>query len=149
MQAVQVAPTDRLNSPSSLLLTRLRAAHQEVLACVELMKDVTRSASPDVRQLTSARLKISQASLARRAVWHSIRGLLQPNVRPVDATVLRELTEADLRLFGESSAHISRWTVEAIQADWIGYQDASRRIRGQMVDAIKLEQSLLYPMLQE
>lgn len=151
MHSLQVGPTqqivERPISPPADLLVRLGAAHHEVLASVELMERVTSAHVPDIELLTSARLKTSQANLARRALWHTIRKLLLPKVASTDAAALQRLAEMDFRLFEASSAHISRWTVQAILADWPEYQIASRRIRAQMMEAIKAEQSLLYPML--
>lgn len=138
---------ERPTIPAVDLLARLQAAHHEVLTSVALMERVTSTHVPDVEQLTSARFKASQASCARRALWHTIRKLLLPNVASTDAAALQRLAEMDFRLFEASSAHISQWTVRAILADWAGYQKASRRIRTQMVEAIGAEWSLLYPRL--
>ena len=151
MRPDRVAPTEQLHegadSSSLHLLARLQAAHQQVLTCMRLMEEVASACSPDVERLTAARLKISQASLARRALWHTIREHLQPKVSPTDFEALRNLAELDRRLFSQSSAHVSTWTVDAMITDWRGYQAASKAIRASMVECIKTEQSVLYPML--
>lgn len=130
------------------LLSELQAAHHRLLACVALMEEVTAPAAPDRVRLTGARLKISQASLARRHVWRRIQDYLLCRVRHSDTLTLRDLTERDLKQFRRSSAHVARWTGNAAMADWPGYQAASMEIRGHIVANIRAEQNLLYPMLQ-
>lgn len=150
MHPVRVAPAERVARPNGSaheLLVRLQAAHHELLTCIRLMEGLTSSRSPDVEQLTAARFKISHASHARRTVWYSVRELLQPGASPREAQALRKLTEHDRQLFGQSLSHVSSWTVPAILADWKGYQAASRSIRAGMIESVKMERSLLYPML--
>src|SRR4051794_22944452 len=127
-------PTERSEIPSLDLLTRLEAAHEHMLLCVRFMEGATSCVSPDIEQLTAARLKISQASFVRRALWHRVHGHLQPRVDQRDAETLRKLAEIDLQLFGQSSGHVSSWTVQAILTDWGGYQVASKAIRGRMIE---------------
>jgi hypothetical protein len=137
-----------VNNSTLPVLTYLQAAHHELLRCIEVMERVTSAHAPDVQQLTAARLKISQASFARRALSQKIGELLRPRASLAEAAVLRKLTELDRRWFSESSAHVSRWTVRTILADWAGYQTASRNVRAHIMDTIKTERSILYPMLQ-
>ena len=79
------------------LLSELQSAHHELLACVALMGEVTAPATPDPVRLTGARLKISQASLARRVLWRKIQEFLLCRVQRCDAVTLRDLTERDLQ----------------------------------------------------
>jgi hypothetical protein len=151
MHPLRIEPDERSAKrneiPSLDLLTRLEAAHEHMFLCVRLMEGATRCVSPDIEQLTAARLKISQASFVGRALWHSVHGHLQPKVDQRDAETLRKLTEIDLQLFGQSSGHVSSWTVQAILADWGGYQVASKAIRARIIECIEAEQAALYPML--
>ena len=147
--SVASAPTreNPLNAPSLRLLAELQSAHHELLACVMLMERVTAPAAPDLVQLTSARLKISQASLARRIVWRRIQDFLLCKVRDADGATLRNLTQRDLEQFRRSTEHVGKWTGVAAIADWPGYQAASRLIRGRIVECVRAEQTFLYPLL--
>ena len=138
---------DPLNAHGLRLLAELQAAHHELLACVALMQRVTASPAPDPVQLTSARLKISQASLARRIVWRRIQDFLLCKVRDGDGATLRNLTERDLEQFRRSTEHVGKWTSAAAIADWPGYQAASTQIRGRIVECVRAEQTFLYPLL--
>lgn len=150
MSSARVALQERgrsMGAPALQLLSELQSAHARLLACVTVMEDVTALPKADLVQLTRARLKISQASFARRFVWRRIQEHLLYRVRLADCASLRDLTELDLKQFQRSSAHVSRWTGEAAVADWPGYQAASRAIRAHMLAAIKAERTVLYPML--
>ena len=129
------------------LLAELQAAHHELLACVLLMERITAAAAPDPVQLTSARFKISQASLARRMVWRRIQDFLLCKVRGGDRATLRDLTQRDLEQFQRSTLHVAKWPRAAVIADWPGYQAASRLIRGRILITVRAEQEFLYPLL--
>lgn len=150
MSSARVALQERggsLGTPALQLLSELQSAHTQLLASIAVMEDVTALPKADLVQLTRARLKISQASLARRFIWRRIQEHLLCRVRLADCARLRDLTHLDLKQFQRSSAHVSRWTGEAAVADWPGYQAASKAIREHMLAGIKSERTLLYPML--
>jgi len=136
---------DGLSLASADLLERLRDAHREVFECMAEMERITEESAPDVQRYTAARLRISQASLKRRSLWQKARSHLEGRIG--DSTDLKLLGSNDSELGFYSTNHISRWTVAAIQSDWTGYRDASRRMRRRMSDCIRTEQRLLYALL--
>ena len=146
------APTNTLTaecaSPSMEMLSDLRAAHNQLLICVSEMEHVTSELEPNPLRYTGARLRISQASLARRGLVHRIIKHLSRVVSSADAHALQALEATDAQNARQSTTHVSRWTVDAIQADWAGYQKGSLEIRTRIKEGIKAEQQVLYPLLQ-
>lgn len=140
-------PPEPLGNPSTNLLARLEAAHDELLSCIGLMERITNAPLPDVEQLTGARFKISRASRARRAIWHEIWARLQTDDEPRVGDTLRELTGLDRKLSAQSSEHVSRWPLQRVLADWQSYQSASLTIRRELTDSVERERCLLYPLL--
>jgi hypothetical protein len=129
------------------LLTRLRAAHCEVLKCIAELERVAGEPGPDVSRYTAARFRISRASLERRSLWQRARRHLQSKTTAADAEKIRFLASIDSDLGRCTTDHVERWTVVAIQCDWAGYRDASRLMRERMSECIKAEKQILYPLL--
>lgn len=146
------ASTNRLieecASPSTEMLSNLRAVHQQLLICISDMEQVTSEGAPNPLRYTGARLRISQASLTRRGLFHRISKHLASIVSSADGNALQALDALDSQNARHSTNHVSRWTIEAIQADWAGYQECSLEIRTRMKEGIITEQQVLYPMLQ-
>jgi hypothetical protein len=132
---------------STALLTELRAAHCEVLECIAEMERITNGSMPDVTRYTAARFRISKASLERRSLWQGARRHLESKATPTDCKQLERLAAIDLELGSHSADHVRRWTRDAIEGDWAGYREASRKIRHRMRDCIEAEKRILYPLL--
>lgn len=139
---------DRQHQTRSIeLCTHLRAAHAELIRCIDEMERVTLESTPDVARYTMARLRISRASLARRSLWLRAQQHLQGTLDPNRAAQLRELVARDIELGLLSAKHVATWTVAAIRDHWAEYRDASREIRHRMRQCIEAEKQMLYPML--
>lgn len=151
MNSPRVASIEEREHPGSgqglRFLAEIQAAHGELLTCIALMERVTAAAAPDPAQLTRARFRISQASLARRMLWRRIHSYLSQRVSAGDSLVLGELMRLDLKQFERSSDHVARWTAQSAISEWPDYRSASRKIRGHMSASIRDEQRLLYPLL--
>ena len=132
---------------SAELLAKLRNAHFAVLKCIAEMEQITAEATPDVIRYTAARLRISQASRERRLLWQHACRYLHDRVTADHSNDLRHLGMLDSELGLWSAAHIGRWTVKAIESDWIGYRQASRLMRRRMADCVAAEKRLLFPIL--
>ena len=143
-----VATREQFGSPdSAALFASLREAHENLIAAMEVMEQVTRQPLADRIQFTAGRWRISHASLARRSAWDACFRHLHPLVHPRTARVLEELNSEDFELMQLSAAHVARWSVDSIEHEWPTYCEASRTIRGRMAVRIAAEKRLLYPLL--
>ena len=136
------------NAASALLLDDLRTAHQNLVAAMAVLDNLTRGLESDRAQFANARWRISQASLARRTVWARIFRHLLPRVSTLGAADLASLQSADEEMRLHSSCHVATWTTARIEADWEGYCEASRAIRSRMAACMGAEEAMLYPILE-
>ncbi len=134
-------------SPASLLI-QLKQAHVALLGAMHAVDVLTRGEVPDCDELTSTRWDLSKASLARRMLWGKILPILSLGLSADRAAELRRLQELDIALLRASTHHVSKWTAEAVLANWSGYCAASRSIRRKMAACVAAERRILYPMLQ-
>ena len=137
----------RENAASALMLSDLQKAHDELVAAMAVMDIVTRADVAERSQYSSARWRLSQASLRRRTLWAAIFQHLRPRVGCRDAADLDWLQTTHLEMLHNSAAHVGKWTVDRIEADWRGYCEASRAIRWKMKAAMGAEKRILYPLL--
>lgn len=134
--------------PNALLL-ELHQAHDGIVWAMEGLIRLTSGSLPDQFVLNDVRLNLSRASTSRRLLWASILHFLFPRVGGFAAHELRCLQEIDIELLRASTEHVRTWTAEAIFADWPGYCEASRTMRGRMVAAMETEKRILYPLLRD
>lgn len=111
-----------------------------------VMDSVTRELVAD-RLYASARWRLSQASLKRRTLWVRIFEHLVPRAGPRDAADLQSLQTANVEMLRYSAAHVGKWTIDTIEADWPGYCEASRAIRWKMKAGMGAEKRVLHPLL--
>lgn len=130
------------------LLQRLKEAHAEVRRCVTDLENLTSKSECTKLEYTTARFRISRASLARRNLFNAICHELNKRATDADASVLGKLTAMDKRLLGKSRQHVETWTTERISSDWLSYCAASKLIRLEMLKELRAEEELLFPLLQ-
>lgn len=140
-------PQSRGNATSALMLSELQEAHNDVLSLMALLDAVTREPVAERDRYANARWRLSQASLRRRTLVAKIFQHLIPRVGSKDVVTLQSLQSANLEMRHHSAEHVGKWTVHTIEADWLGYCDASRAIRAKMNDCISAEKRILYPLL--
>lgn len=132
---------------SDPLLFELHRAHDFIVQAMEGLIRLTSSSRPDDALLREARLKLSRASIRRQLLWADILHFLAPKVGRFARRELRRLQEIDIKLLRASTEHARAWTAEAVFADWPGYCEASRSMRGKMIAAMEAERRILYPLL--
>lgn len=135
------------NETSALLLAELERAHDELLSAIATMDAVTHKPTAARDQYINARWRISRASLNRRTLWGKIFQHLSPRVNPSDAAALRSLQSANHDTLHRSAAHVGKWTVALIEADWPGYCEASDAIRAKLKDRLDADKRILCPIL--
>lgn len=139
---------NRVNLVVAALLADMRTAHGDLSAAIDEIGRLTRGPQPDRESYTTARCRISQASLRRRSHWGKVYQHLITRVDAADAAVLNDLQAADMHMLHRSAAHVGKWSIDAIDRDWAGYCEASRAIRLQMKTCMDTEKRALYPMLE-
>jgi hypothetical protein len=128
------------------MLAELRNSHDELLARVDQFEEVVRAARPDLVAVAQVRLKLTQASSARRALLERIYPALEP-LAPDDAERVRQLRAEGVTILMAASRFIATWTMQQIENDWQGYQRASAIVRHAMRKRVEQERQLLYPLL--
>ena len=137
----------RQDQATTGLLAEYEKNHAELLGAMAVMDSATRAMLADRDLLSSARWRLSNASLRRRMLWGRIYRHLAPRVGPHEAAALDSIQATDIALQQQSAAHVGKWTKNAIEADWTGYCEASRDIRWKMNAHIGAERRVVYPLL--
>ena len=137
------------DATAALMLSELQKAHEDLNAAMAVMDTATRGEAPDRNLYSSARWRLSQASLKRRTLWRKNFEHMVAKACSKDAAALQLLQSADAELLHKSAAHVGKWTVNRIEADWHGYREASRAIRREMELCISTEKRVLYPLLKQ
>jgi len=130
------------------VLTRLKTLHDELRAAIAELAAETAKAEPDLDTLPAVRLKLTRASSRRKALIECSISPLLHDISPEDARRIEDLRRVAAERAVKSSAHIARWTMRAIVADWEGYRRASADMRAFMLRRIKEEATILYPLLE-
>jgi hypothetical protein len=125
----------------------LREAHLALVAALGEMEAVTRDGAADRLRYSRARWRLSNASLARRALWQGVPRALGDCALDADARIIAGLQQTDLAMLRASADHIRTWTAATVEERWAEYCMASRDIRWKMKAAISAEQRLLCPLL--
>ena len=147
MQAVAVEARVPEPSTGGALLSELQAAHADLTLAIAAMARVTARPMIDIGDYTRVRWHLTRASRARRRVIERALDALAHRAAPADAALLRRLRADDIAAVRNSSAHIYKWPLEAVKADWSGYGRASALIRSRMRQRIEEEQAHLVPLL--
>jgi hypothetical protein len=141
------APQPQPKIPGGVLLAELEAAHAELRARIAALGAITDSPMPSKMEYTSARLRLSQASIDRRSAVNRILRFLEERGQPGDQEAVARVREANSELNAHSVAHIAKWPAEAVSDDWPGYRLASRSMRDHMQRTADAEAALLKPLL--
>ena len=128
---------------AAAMLAALESAHAEMREQIAALGAVAENPQPSKMEYTSARLRLSQASIDRRSAVNTILRFLEQRGQPGDAETVAKVRAANSELNAHSVAHIAKWPTEAVAADWIGYRDASRSMREHMLRTAETEAAVL------
>jgi hypothetical protein len=140
-------PPPRPRESAAALLAELEAAHANLLERIAELGAVTDQPQPTRLESTSARMRLSQASIERRAVLNRALRYLGERADPAAAQTIAKIRAADGELIAHSVAHLAKWTAQNVDSDWLGYREASRSMRDHMAGTVKAEAQLLKPLL--
>lgn len=132
---------------SPQLLQMLKAAHLELQTCFDEMDALTIGPAVSRSIYSSARFRISCASLKRRAAFNAVCEKLNKSATAEDANVIARLRGADAASVKRSAQHVRDWPAERIDADWRGYCKSSRLIRNAMAQELRAVEQQLFPLL--
>jgi hypothetical protein len=144
--ASPVQPDRRPRPAASALFADLVATHSVLLERIKELGEVAEHAQPSRLECTSARLRLSQASIDRRSALNRLLHCLGASADAHSSPVLAKVRAGDGELIAHSVKHLARWTAEAVAADWRGYCEASRSMREHMAGTVTAEAELLKPL---
>lgn len=128
-------------------LQTLMVAHAELRTCLAEMEQLTLLPSASRSDFATARFRISNASLKRRAPFKAACEELIQTATAEAAKVIADLRLADSVWIKLSARHVRDWPAEAIEADWSGYCKASRAIRRHIANELDHVEQRLHPLL--
>lgn len=131
----------------ALILADLQQAHEQLLACIDELAELTRADRPDTATLAKVRWRLTRASGKRRRLVEQAYARLLETGGPEAIQRVRELRDDNAEMLVASSRHIGSWTIEQVAANWDGYRAASAVMRRAMRARIAAEQTALYPLL--
>jgi hypothetical protein len=129
------------------LLDELREAHSAVRDCLREMDVLTSRDRLNLADLTSARFRISKASLIRRSLFTTACAALGRLGPDCGKAVVESLRRLDSQMRVKSTSHVEHWTAKRIASDWPGYCAASRELRADMDKQLTTEEALFFPLL--
>lgn len=129
------------------MLGQLELIHDDLREAIAELAAVVRNPSLDEAALSASRLKLVKLSSTRHALLVCTIFPKLNDVSAVEAARIADLALENIQIRSCSSDHIGRWTMNAIRADWPGYQRASAEMRVSMLKRIDREAMILYPIL--
>lgn len=144
--AAATTPPQPRTSPAALL-AELEAVHAEMAARIAALGEVADNPQPSKMEYTSARLRLSQASIDRRSAVNKILRFLEQRAQPGDSEAVAKVRAANTELNAHSVAHLAKWPTESVATDWLGYREASRSMREHMLKTAETEAAVLRAVL--
>ena len=129
------------------MLTELKNAHDDLLSGLTAMDAVTSEPLAERYKHSNARWRLSQGGLKTTIALRNIFAFLKLRVSPAEAAEIRLLQAAEMKLLRHSSAHVGKWAIAGIEADWPGYCSDYRAFRSILMASISAEKRILYPLL--
>lgn len=131
------------------LLVELKNAHQRVLSGLEKLDKLLAQPTPDLQSYLALRRDLSKASRARSSAVQAAHDHIIEHADQAAEVELSRALHARRQMMGLSADHLSTWSEWVITANWSRHRLAQRALRSHWLDLIELEQSLLYPMLEQ
>ena len=148
-EAVALATNARDESAAAELLAEVQSAHEELLERLRELGQLLDQPHPNLPQLTTTRLKLAHLRLTRGSLVSRISKCLAGKVSPSEQATLQQMRLAHQQMLEAASAHTGKWTLDAVEADWPEYRQATREVARLWLQKAKSEQQLLYPLLKK
>lgn len=134
-------------SECSRWLGELQSVHENLVAWIWALDELTIHARPPLGRLQAVRWFLGKARRDRRVVLEKLYSLLIPAPDPAQAAELERVRALTFETLAAGSRHVAKWTIDAIEADWNGYRNETREVRDLWLVAIEKEREILYPLL--
>lgn len=132
---------------SAALLHELDDAHSRLQGCFSELLGIFSLPSVDRSELTSCRLRIARLRLSRSLLINKITAHLAKAASAEESVLLNQIAEGHQRLLRVASTHTTRWSLEAIEADWDGYRAVTRKLIRNWQEKMGWEEEVLKPLL--
>jgi hypothetical protein len=133
---------------SAAYLAQMQEVHEKLLKAIADMADATQPGTPDPEKFTYARWRLSKASRARRVLWEQVRGYIAGRASGGERDAIDRLVADNEELRRSGTAHIGRWSSQAIVQNWEDYCDASRSVRWEIMSVVRHERRNIMPILE-
>lgn len=134
-------------SECSRWLGELQSIHENLVAWMWALDELTALPSPQLGRLEAVRWFLGKARRDRRLVLERLYTILVPALEPTEAADVEQVRALTFETLAAGSKHVAKWTIERVEADWTGYRDETRKVRDLWLRAIEVEKRVLYPLL--
>lgn len=129
-------PTDTKGS----ILLALERASKEVLEAIVMLEGLMSQPRPDTSKITWIRLELAHSRLTHGSIVYRIAEFLDKRGASSEtAGYARKLQLSHSELMRRASLHTKKWSVPALEADWMGYCSETRKLLFRWTDQIKTE----------
>jgi hypothetical protein len=134
---------------SDALLASFQSAHRKMEAAIADLDAIIAVEAPDMSELCAARLRLSQANLARQQISRQVCDQIIERIAAGNAEAVRDLQRREQEQIQLTSLLVRTWSLKDVQRNWAGYRDASLVVREQLRAIVDAERRILYPLLAE
>jgi hypothetical protein len=132
---------------SDALLASFQSAHRKMEAAIADLDAIIAVEAPNMSELSAARLRLSQANLARQQILRQVCDQVIERVAAGNAEAVRDLQRREREQIQLTSQLVRTWGLKDVQRNWAGYRDASLVVRAQLRTIVDAERRILYPLL--
>lgn len=134
-------------SECSRWLGELQSIHENLVAWMWALDELTGQAHPQLGRLQAVRWFLGKARRDRRIILEQLYAVLIPTLEPGQQGDVERVRMLTFETLAAGSNHVAKWSIEAIEANWTGYRDETRKVRDLWLKAIEQEKLVLYPLL--
>lgn len=134
-------------SVAAQFLAELERAYADVKIYMVELAEVLDLPQLDRARLTTVRLKLAQLRLVQGGAVGRIYRHLIANSDETHRNELEEMHSNHLGMLNMTSAHTTKWTLDAIEAEWPEYVKAARAIVHFGLEKMNAEQKTLISLL--
>jgi hypothetical protein len=123
-------------------MDQLARMHEELKELILLLAGETAKPMADMAAVSAIRMKLTRVSRCRATLLEDMFTAACTNGRSPDRALTNIVMDARKARLA-SGAHICKWTLRAIEADWTGYCRDSAQMRSLMLRQIENEANAL------
>lgn len=125
------------------LRVELQTAYQDMMSYIEELQQVLALPRPDRARLTTVRLQLAKLRLVHGPLITKISALATARATAHEAEEFKELRCSNDALLRLATAHIGKWNLEAVEADWSGYRESTRELLQRWTKKIHSDRQLV------